>query len=41
VRLRPVPVERVRLRRQLVTEQRTVTAQLRKERVEVDQDPHP
>jgi stress response protein YsnF len=41
VRLRPVPVERVRLRRQLVTEQRTVTAQLGKERVEVTQDPRP
>ena len=41
IRLRPVPVERVRLRRQLVTERRTVTAQLRKEQVEVDQDRRP
>ena len=41
VRLRPVPVERVRLLRQLVTERRTVTAQLRKEHVEVDEGPRP
>jgi hypothetical protein len=41
IRLWPVPVERVRLRRQLVTEQRTVTAELRKEQVEVDQDQRP
>jgi uncharacterized protein DUF2382/PRC-barrel domain protein len=41
VRLWPVPVERVRLRRQRVTERRTVAAQLRKEQVEVDQDPRP
>ena len=41
IRLWPVPVERVRLRRQLVTERRTVTAQLRKEQVEVDQDRRP
>jgi hypothetical protein len=41
IRLWPVPVERVRLRRQLVTERRTVTAQLRKEQVEVDQDQRP
>ena len=41
IRLWPVPVERVRLRRQLVTEQHTVTAELRKEQVEVDQDQRP
>jgi hypothetical protein len=41
IRLWPVPVERVRLRRGLVTERRTVTAQLRKEQVEVDQDLRP
>jgi Domain of unknown function (DUF2382)/PRC-barrel domain len=41
IRLWPVPVERVRLRRQLVTERRTVTAELRKEQVEVDQDQRP
>jgi stress response protein YsnF len=41
VRLRPVPVERVRLVTQLVSEQRTITEQLRKERVEVDEGPRP
>ena len=41
VRLWPIPVERVRLRRQLVTERRTITAELRKEQVEVDQDQRP
>jgi Domain of unknown function (DUF2382)/PRC-barrel domain len=41
IRLRPVPVERVRLRRQLVTERRTLTAQLRKEHVEVEEGPRP
>ncbi len=40
-RLRPVPVERVRLVRQLVTERRTVSGRLRKEHVEVDEDPRP
>jgi Domain of unknown function (DUF2382) len=37
IRLRPVPVERVRLARHLVTERRTVSEWLRKEQVEVDQ----
>jgi hypothetical protein len=39
IRLRPVPVERVRLVRRLVTEQRTVTGQLRKEQVELEEAP--
>ncbi len=39
IRLRPVPVERVRLVRQLVSDRRTVTAELRKEQVEVDEGP--
>jgi stress response protein YsnF len=39
VQLRPVPVERVRLVKELVTDRRTVTAELRKERVEVDEGP--
>ena len=39
IRLRPVPVERVRLVRRLVTEQRTVTGQLRKEQVELEETP--
>ena len=39
IRLRPVPVERVRLVRRLVTEQRTVTGQLRKEHVELEETP--
>jgi Domain of unknown function (DUF2382)/PRC-barrel domain len=38
-RLRPVPVERVRLVKQLVTERRTVSGWLRKEHVEVDEEP--
>ena len=37
--VRAVPVERVRLVRQLVTDQRTVTEELRKEQVEVDEGP--
>ena len=41
VQLRAVPVERVRLVKRLVTEQRTVTGELRKERVEVDVDQTP
>jgi Domain of unknown function (DUF2382) len=39
VQLRPVPVERVRLYRELVSDRRTVTAELRKEQVEVDEGP--
>ena len=39
VQLRAVPVERVRLVKRLVTEQRTVTEELRSERVEVDEGP--
>jgi hypothetical protein len=39
IRLRPVPVERVRLVRRVVTEQRTVTGQLRKEQVELEEAP--
>ena len=39
IRLRPVPVERVRLVTHLVTEQRTVTGQLRKEQVELEEAP--
>jgi uncharacterized protein DUF2382 len=39
VQLRTVPVERVRLVKELVTDRRTVTAELRKERVEVDEGP--
>jgi stress response protein YsnF len=34
-----VPVERVRLRTELVTEQETVTGQVRREQVVVDHDP--
>jgi uncharacterized protein (TIGR02271 family) len=41
VQLRAVPVERVRLVKRLVTEQRTVTEDLRKEQVEVDVDQGP
>ena len=37
--VRAVPVERVRLVRQLVRDQRTVTGELRKEQVEVDEGP--
>jgi stress response protein YsnF len=37
--VRAVPVERVRLVRRVVTDQRTVTGELRKEQVEVDEDP--
>jgi stress response protein YsnF len=37
--VRAVPVERVRLVRQLVTDQHTVAEELRKERVEVDEGP--
>jgi stress response protein YsnF len=37
--VRAVPVERVRLIRQLVTDQHTVTEELRKEQVEVDEGP--
>ena len=39
IRLRTVPVERVRLVRHLVTEQRTVSGQLRKEQVELEEAP--
>jgi hypothetical protein len=39
IRLRAVPVERARLVKRLVSEQRTITEELRKERVEVDQRP--
>ena len=39
VQLRAVPVERVRLVKRLVTDQRTVTEELRAERVEVDKGP--
>jgi stress response protein YsnF len=39
VQLRTVPVERVRLVKQLVSDRRTVTAELRKEQVELDEDP--
>jgi stress response protein YsnF len=39
VQLRTVPVERVRLVKELVSDRRTVTAELRKERVEVDEGP--
>ena len=39
IRLRAVPVERARLVKRLVSEQRTITEELRKERVEVDQPP--
>ena len=39
VQLRAVPVERVRLVKRLVTEQRIVTEELRSERVEVDEGP--
>jgi stress response protein YsnF len=41
VQLRAVPVERVRLVKRLVTQQRTVTEELRAERVEVDVDQGP
>ena len=41
VQLRAVPVERVRVVKRLVIEQRTVTEELRKERVEVDADQAP
>ena len=41
IELRAVPVERVRLVKRLVTEQRTVTEELRSERVEVDERPSP
>ena len=41
VQLRAVPVERVRLVKRLVTDQRTVTEELRAERVEVDVDQGP
>jgi hypothetical protein len=41
VQLRAVPVERVRLVKRLVTDQRTVTEELRAERVEVDADQGP
>ena len=37
--VRAVPVERVRLVRRVVTDQRTVTGELRKEQVEVDEGP--
>ena len=39
IRLRPVPVERARLVKRRVSEQRTITEELRKERVEVDEPP--
>jgi hypothetical protein len=39
IELRPVPVERVRLARRLVTEERTITEGLRKERIEVSEAP--
>jgi Domain of unknown function (DUF2382) len=39
VQLRALPVERVRLVKELVTDRRTLTAELRKERVEVDEGP--
>jgi stress response protein YsnF len=39
IRLRSVPVERARLVGRLVSEQRTITEELRKEQVEVDQPP--
>jgi len=39
VRLRSVPVERARLVKRLVSEQRTITEELRKERVEIDEPP--
>jgi stress response protein YsnF len=39
VQLRTVPVERVRLVRQLVSDRRTVTEELRKEQVELEEDP--
>jgi Domain of unknown function (DUF2382) len=39
VQLRAVPVERVRLVRRLVSDRRTLTAELRKEQVEVDEGP--
>ena len=39
VQLRTVPVERVRLVRQLVSDRRTVTEELRKEQVELKEDP--
>jgi hypothetical protein len=39
IQLRAVPVERARLVKRLVSEQRTITEELRKERVEVDQPP--
>jgi hypothetical protein len=39
IRLRPVPVERARLVKRLVSEQRTITEELRKERVEVVEPP--
>ncbi|HSK36888.1 MAG TPA: DUF2382 domain-containing protein, partial [Actinomycetota bacterium] len=41
VQLRAVPVERVRLVKRLVTDQRTVTEELRAERVEVEVDKGP
>jgi Domain of unknown function (DUF2382) len=41
IQLRPVPVERVRLVKRLVTEERTITEELRKEHVEVDEHPRP
>jgi hypothetical protein len=41
IQLRTVPVERVRLVKRLVTEQHTVTEELRKEQVEVDADQGP
>jgi stress response protein YsnF len=39
VQLRVVPAERVRVFKQVVTEQRTVTEQLRKERVDLREEP--
>ncbi len=41
IQLRPVPVERVRLVKRLVTEERTITEELRKEHVELDEHPRP
>jgi hypothetical protein len=39
IRLRSVPVERARLVKRLVSEQRTITEELRKERIEIDEPP--
>lgn len=41
VEKRIVPVEQIRLRKEVVVEEETITGDVRKERVEVEQDPEP